>query len=119
MEEGQFRLTEEQFERLAPYLPTKTRGVPRVDDRRVICGIVQVLKSGCRWVDAPAAYGPGKALCNRFVRWADKGIRQGIFQALAAAEGPAAFPGRFSRRPKPGSRCSAATPCLRPAPRLL
>ena len=50
---NQFWLTDEQFSRLAPLLPTDTRGKPRVDDRRVISGIVHVLKSGGRWVDAP------------------------------------------------------------------
>ena len=48
-----FWLTEDQFSRLAPLLPTDTRGKPRVDDRRVISGIVHVLKSGGRWIDAP------------------------------------------------------------------
>lgn len=85
-----FWLTDDQFVRLEPHLPTDTRGKARVDDRRVISGIVHVLKSGCRWVDAPAVYGPRKTLYNRFVRWADKGIWQNIFQALASAGGPPA-----------------------------
>jgi transposase len=59
------------------------RGKPRLDDRRVISGIVQVLKSGGRWVDAPPEYGPRKTLCNRFVRWADKGVWTALFHALA------------------------------------
>ena len=67
-----FWLTRDQFARLKPLLPTDTRGKPRVDDRRVISGIVHVLKSGGRWVDAPAVYGPRKTLYNRFVRWAGK-----------------------------------------------
>ena len=82
-----FWLTDDQFTRLEPHLPTDTRGKARVDDRRVISGIVHVLKSGCRWVDAPATYGPRKTLYNRFVRWANKGIWQNIFQALASAGG--------------------------------
>lgn len=85
-----FWLTDDQFARLEPHLPTDTRGKARVDDRRVISGIVHVLKSGCRWVDAPSIYGPRKTLYNRFVRWADKGIWQNIFQALASAGGPPA-----------------------------
>lgn len=85
-----FWLSEAQFSRLEPLLPTDTRGVARVDDRRVISGIVHVLKSGGRWVDAPAVYGPRKTLYNRFVRWADKGIWTDIFHALAAAGGPPA-----------------------------
>jgi transposase len=72
-----------------PYI-RDTRGKPRVDDRRVISGIVHVLKSGCRWADAPAVYGPRKTLYNRFVRWAAKGVWLDIFQALATAGGPPA-----------------------------
>lgn len=63
-----FWLSEDQFARLAPLLPNDTRGVARVDDRRVISGIVHVLRSGCRWKDAPAVYEPHETLYNRFVR---------------------------------------------------
>jgi transposase len=83
-----FWLTDQQFARLAPLLPTDTRGKPRVDDRRVISGIVHVLKSGCRWRDAPDRYGPPKTLYNRFVRWAQKGVWQRIFTQLAETGGP-------------------------------
>ncbi len=85
-----FWLSERQFSRLAPLLPTDTRGKPRVDDLRVISGIVHVLKSGGRWVDAPTIYGPRKTLYNRFVRWAAKGVWLDIFHTLAAAGGPPA-----------------------------
>ena len=86
-----FWLSEAQFARLAPHLPTDTRGVARVDDRRVISGIIHVLQSGCRWRDAPTAYGPHKTLYNRFVRWAAKGVWDDVFEALAQAGGsPAA-----------------------------
>ncbi len=85
-----FWLSERQFSRLVPLLPTDTRGKPRVDDLRVISGIVHVLKSGGRWVDAPAIYGPRKTLYNRFVRWAAKGVWLDIFHTLAAAGGPPA-----------------------------
>lgn len=90
MDAHHFWLTEKQFARLEPHLPTDTRGKPRVDDRRVISGIVHVLKSGGRWVDAPPVYGPRKTLYNRFVRWAEKGIWEAIFHALAATGGPPA-----------------------------
>ena len=83
-----FWLSAAQFARLQPLLPTDTRGVPRVDDRRVISGIVQVLQSGCRWRDAPPVYGPSKTLYNRFVRWARKGVWAHVFAELAAAGGP-------------------------------
>jgi len=90
MTESYFWLTDDQFRRLEPLLPTDTRGVPRVDDHRVISGIVHVLRSGCRWSDAPAAYGPHKTLYNRFVRWAHKGIWERVFLQLAEADGPPA-----------------------------
>ena len=85
-----FWLSDEQYLRLAPLLPSDTRGVARVDDRRVISGIVHVLRSGCRWADAPSVYGPRKTLYNRFVRWAAKGVWMDVFHALASAGGPPA-----------------------------
>jgi len=54
------------------------RGVERVDDRRVISGIVHVLKSGCRWCDCPPEYGPPTTIYNRFVRWARRGLWERI-----------------------------------------
>jgi transposase len=87
---GHFWLSEAQFGRLEPLLPRDTRGVERVDDRRVISGIVHVLQSGCRWKDAPAEYGPRKTLYNRFVRWAAKGVWEKVFVALAESGGPPA-----------------------------
>ena len=84
----QYWLSEEQCTRLQPLLPNKVRGVPRVDDRRVISGILHVLQSGCRWRDAPAVYGPYKTLYNRFVRWARKGVWEQVFRELAATGGP-------------------------------
>lgn len=83
-------LSEYQFGRIAGFLPKDTRGVARVDDRRVISGIIHVLQSGCRWKDAPKSYGPHKTLYNRFVRWAKKGVWEKMFEHLAAAGGPPA-----------------------------
>src|SRR5512144_1324613 len=86
----EFWLSDGQWARLAPLLPNKPRGVPRVDDRRVISGIIHVLKSGGRWADAPSSYGPRKTLYNRFVRWAAKGVWSDLFEMLATAGGPPA-----------------------------
>ena len=60
---GQFWLTREQMERLWPPFP-RARGKPRVDDRRVLSGILHVLRNGLRWQDAPAVYGPHKTQYN-------------------------------------------------------
>ena len=85
-----FWLSDEAWAVVDLHLPRGRPGKPRVDDRRVISGIIHVVKSGGRWVDAPACYGPRKTLYNRFVRWAAKGIWQEMFVTLAAAGGPPA-----------------------------
>lgn len=83
-----FWFSDAQWGRIAPLLPNDTRGKPRVDDRRVLSGIVHALQSGGRWGDCPEhIYGPKKTLYNRFVRWAERGIWEGIFERLAGAEG--------------------------------
>ena len=120
-----FWLSERQFARLSPLLPTNTRGVPRVDDRRVISGIVHVLRTGGRWADAPAAYGPSKTLYNRFVRWAERGVWRNVFETLAGAGGPpsallldsthakahrCAAGGKGGRRTRPSDARAAAEP---------
>jgi transposase len=78
-----FWLSDKQWLRIKPHLPTDVRGVERVDDRRVISGIIHVLKSGCRWCDCPPEYGPPTTIYNRFVRWAERGIWENAFRALA------------------------------------
>ena len=83
-----FWLTDAQFAKISPHLPTDTRGKARVDDRRVISGIVHVLKSGGRWIDAPPEYGPKKTLYNRYVRWAAKDVWVQLIEALAGAGEP-------------------------------
>jgi transposase len=85
-----FWLSDAQWERLAPLLRNKLGGVPRIDDRRVISGIIVALQSGGCWIDVPAEYGPRKTLYNRFVRWSAQGVWQELFKALAAAGGPPA-----------------------------
>ncbi len=79
---GQVWLTREQVERLRPHFP-KARGRPRVDDRRVLSGILHVQRNGLRWQDAPAVYGSHKTLYNRFVRWSRLGVFARIFRDLA------------------------------------
>lgn len=81
-----FWFSDAQWERIAPLLPTDVRGMKRVDDRRVLSGIVHALKCGGRWADCADVYGPKKTLYNRFVRWAERGIWEDIFSTLAGAE---------------------------------
>src|SRR5471032_1263689 len=78
-----FLLSETQMRRIEPYFPL-SHGVARVDDRRVISGIVFVIRNGLRWRDAPKAYGPHKTIYNRFIRWSRLGVFNRIFAELAA-----------------------------------
>ena len=82
-----FLLTTSQMRRLSPHFPL-SHGVPRVDDRLVLSGIIYVIRNGLQWRDAPTAYGPHKTLYNRFVRWSRMGVFDRIFAALAAEGGP-------------------------------
>ena len=82
-----FLLSKAQMRRIEPYFPL-SHGVPRVDDRRVVSGIVFVIRNGLRWRDAPGAYGPHKTIYNRFIRWSRLGVFNKIFAGLAAEGGP-------------------------------
>ena len=81
-----FWFSDAQWARIEPLLPTDVRGMKRVDDRRVLSGIIHALKSGGRWADCADVYGPKKTLYNRFVRWAERGVWERIFSALAGAD---------------------------------
>jgi transposase len=81
-----FLLTLAQMRRLSPHFPL-SHGIARVDDRRVLSGIIYVIRNGLQWRDASAAYGPHKTLYNRFVRWSRMGVFDRIFAALAAEGG--------------------------------
>ncbi len=79
-------LTEPQMRKIEPYSPS-SHGVPRVDDRRIISGIIFVIRNGLRWRDAPAEYGPHKTVYNRFIRWSRICVFNKIFAGLAAKAG--------------------------------
>ncbi len=79
-------LSEAQMRRIEPYFPL-SHGVPRVDDRRIVSGIIFVIRNGLRWRDAPAAYGPHKTIYNRFIRWSKMGVFNRIFAELASQAG--------------------------------
>ena len=83
----QFWLSVEQLEKIKPYFPL-SHGVARVDDRRVISGIIHVIHNGLRWRDAPEVYGPHKTLYNRFIRWSKMGVFDRIFMALVGQSEP-------------------------------
>ena len=79
-------LSKAQMRRIEPHFPL-SHGIPRVDDRRIVSGIIFVIKNGLRWCDAPSGYGPHKTIYNRFIRWSRLGVFNRIFEALAAKGG--------------------------------
>jgi transposase len=80
-------LSDAEWAKIEPLMPRGRRGAHRVDDRRVISGIVHMLRSGARWRDCPAAYGPYTTVYNRFNRWSRQGIWFEIFEALTGSTG--------------------------------
>jgi transposase len=68
------KLTDFEWAPIGLFLPNKPRGIPRVDDRRVLNGIFWVLRSGAPWRDLPETYGPRTMYDNRFVRWRRAGV---------------------------------------------
>ena len=82
---GRYDLTDFEWRVIAPLLPNKPRGVPRVDDRRVLSGILWVLRTGSPWRDLPERYGPYTTCYNRFNRWRKKGVWDRLMDAVVEA----------------------------------
>lgn len=81
---ARYDLSEAEWRLIEPLLPNKSRGVVRVDDRRVLNGVFYVLRTGSPWRDLPERYGPYTTVYNRYNRWAKAGVWLTIFEALAA-----------------------------------
>ena len=79
-------LSEAQMRRIEPYFP-QSHGVPRVEDHKVISGIIFVIRNGLCWRDAPKDYGLHKTIYNRFIRWSGLGVFNRIFAEMAAKGG--------------------------------
>jgi transposase len=82
-----FWLSDVEWSKIEALMLRGRRGAHRVDDRRVISGIVHMLRSGARWRDCPAAYGPYTTIYNRFNRWSRQGIWFEMFEALTGSTG--------------------------------
>ncbi len=85
MAQRRYELTDFEWSIIEPLLPNKPRGVPRVDDRRVLNGIYWRLRTGSPWADIPERYGPYTTCYTRFVRGARIGVWDRIFEAMSAA----------------------------------
>jgi transposase len=77
-------LTDEEWDRLRPFLPVSRLGRPREDDRRVLNGIVWKIRTGVAWRDVPPRYGSWRSLYTRFRRWAKDGTFTAMLQAVQA-----------------------------------
>ena len=80
----EYWLSDRAWAAIEPLLPKNQPGARRVNDRRVISGIIHVLRVGCRWQDCPPGYGPATTIYNRFNRWSHRGLWTRIFAALSA-----------------------------------
>jgi transposase len=80
-------LSDAEWFQLEPFLPRGRKGAHRVDDRRVISGILHMLRSGARWRDCPTEYGPYTTVYNRFNRWSRQGIWLAMFAAVTGSTG--------------------------------
>jgi transposase len=87
MKQRLYWLSTQEWKRIEPLLPRGRRGAHRVDDRRVISGVMHMLRSGARWRDCPAEYGPYTTIYNRFNRWSKQGIWEAIFYTLTGSSG--------------------------------
>jgi transposase len=85
MTRRRFELTDDEWLVIEPLLPNKPRGVPRVDDRRVINGILWRFRTGSPWADIPERYGPYTTCYNRFVRWRKAGVWDRLLAAVSQA----------------------------------
>jgi transposase len=75
-----------QLAKLEPCFP-KSHGKPRVEDSRVLSGIIFINRNGLRWCDAPEEYGAHKKLYSRWKRWSEKGIFAKMLLRLAEESG--------------------------------
>jgi len=76
------RIPDDLWIEVQPLLPHEkalgTNGRPVVPFRKVLDGMLYVLRTGCQWKALPAEYGSGSTCHRRFQEW----VRKGIFQKL-------------------------------------
>jgi transposase len=80
-----YELSDFEWGVIEPHLPNKVRGVPRVDDRKVLNGILWRFRTGSPWADVPERYGPSTTCYNRFVRWRKAGVWDRLLAAVSKA----------------------------------
>ena len=85
MKRRRYELTDGEWLIIGPLLPNRPLGVPRVDDRRVLNGILWRFRTGSPWAEIPERYGPSTTCYNRFVRWRKAGVWDRLLAAVSTA----------------------------------
>ncbi len=85
MTRRRYELTDHEWSIISSLLPNKPRGVPRVDDRRVLNGILWRFRTGSPWSEVPERYGRPTTCYNRFVRWRKAGVWDHLLKAVSEA----------------------------------
>jgi putative transposase len=80
-------LSEAQMRRIEPYFPL-SHGIPRVNDRRIVSGIIYVIRGGLMWRDAPKAHGPHKTIYNPVLSLSKGASSAGAVWACSTASLP-------------------------------
>jgi transposase len=85
-----YELTDEQWQHVRPWVPgPKGFGRPRADDRRILNGILHVVRNGWRWRDVPQQFGSCATCHRRFQQWQEEGAWDAIWTAYLATLDPA------------------------------
>ncbi len=98
MRKNLFWLNDEQWAKIKPFIPMNRPGRKPRNNRRILSGIIHVLKTGYRWQDCPPEYGPYTTVYNRFNRWSGRGIWQQIFETVAGSPEPPEQVARWTAR---------------------
>ncbi len=80
-----YELSDNEWERLKKYFPAREAGQlgrPRSDERKLLNGVLWVLRSGAPWRDVPERYSPWSTVYNRFVQWQENGLFAHILEEL-------------------------------------
>ena len=84
-----FWLSDDAWAVIEPHLPhtgSGQLGRPRLDDRRIVSGILHVLRMKCYWRDLPQQYGSYSTVFNQYNRWRKRGVWQSVYDIIMSME---------------------------------
>ena len=79
-----YEVSDEQWEQIKPYLGNnrKKMGRPQSDNRKLLNGLMWILRTGAPWRDLPEYYGPWQTVYKRFVQWQNNDKLKEMFEQL-------------------------------------